>query len=822
MATSPKRQRESGAKKTPPRSRAQVRHKRPEGLSFWDWLESVPWQTVLGLLMLLFSALILIAITSYIFTGKEDQSLLDVAAGESVRHVLGSGGAWGADLLVNQLFGYATSVFAFYLLYLSCGLLGWRRQPSLMKDFGRFALATFGSLWGASFLDSIEWNTYSRVGYGWGGRIGYTLAEWLRMHLGTLGLWLVLIFSLLIVLTLSSNTFHAWLTKWQLPNRLGLPSFSFSFFKKKRTNPQSVESLEESTRAVASEARETPSPTRRQAEPLPEEAVATPPREPVLHAQQAQEPAGEEAIAADELLIQKAPSDDLLNELEVDESLPPGVRLKHYRKPPIDLLKDYDTGGDVDRSEIERNKNLIVATLNEFKVSVSPKTATVGPTVTLYEVLPTAGVKIERIVSLRDNIALALKSEGVRIIPMPLQGTVGIEVPNSHPEIVSMRSLLASRRFKEAQEKMELPIGIGKTITNEPFIFDLTKTPHLLVGGATGQGKSVGLNAIITSLLYTKRPEELKFVMIDPKMLEFSGYESLKNHFMIKIPEMEPSYIITDMNWVVPTLQSLCQEMDNRYVKLSEARVKNIKEYNEAFLDGRLSRASGHDLMPYIVLIIDEFADLIMTAGKEVEMPIARLAQKARAAGIHMIIATQRPSVKVITGLIKSNFPARLSFKVVQGNDSKIILDEVGAEHLIGRGDMLFAQGSNTQRLQCAFMSNEETEALIEHIAEQEFEGQQPTLPPMPRDNEGAARGGGGGSLSEPLDPLFLEVARLVVETGQGSVSAIQRRFSIGFNRAGRIMDQLERKGVVGPQQGARPREILIHDLMDLDELLVD
>lgn len=522
------------------------------------------------------------------------------------------------------------------------------------------------------------------------------------------------------------------------------------------------------------------------------------------------------------MIVEEAPKDDLVEDGDrtAPEPLAPGIQLALYRKPTIDLLRDYEQGGTgIDMEEIEYNKQKIIDTLASFKMNVTPCKATVGPTVTLYEVIPESGIKVSRIKTMEDDIAMSLKSEGVRIIaPMPGLGTIGIEVPNSTPQTVSMRSILASRKYREQQEKMELPIGIGKTITNEPFIFDLTKMPHLLIAGATGQGKSVGLNALITSLLYSKRPEELKFVMVDPKMLEFSIYEEIERHFLAKLPDAERA-IITDMTKVVATLNSLCIEMDNRYRLLQTAgrAVRNIREYNEQVHSGALKRIDGHEILPYIVLIVDEFADLMMTVGKEVEQPIARLAQKARAAGIHMVIATQRPSTDVITGLIKANFPARIAFKVFSMVDSRTVLDSPGANQLIGRGDMLFYQGKDMIRVQCAFMDTPETEAIVEYIAQQESTGSAYELPEyIP---EGEVNGAKGFNPNEK-DSLFDEVARMVVQTQVGSTSNIQRKFNIGYNRAGRLMDQLEGAGIVGVQEGSKPREVYIKDQATLEQLL--
>ena len=523
-----------------------------------------------------------------------------------------------------------------------------------------------------------------------------------------------------------------------------------------------------------------------------------------------------------EMIVEEAPKDDLVEDGDrtAPEPLAPGIQLALYRKPTIDLLRDYEQGGTgIDMEEIEYNKQKIIDTLASFKMNVTPCKATVGPTVTLYEVIPESGIKVSRIKTMEDDIAMSLKSEGVRIIaPMPGLGTIGIEVPNSTPQTVSMRSILASRKYREQQEKMELPIGIGKTITNEPFIFDLTKMPHLLIAGATGQGKSVGLNALITSLLYSKRPEELKFVMVDPKMLEFSIYEEIERHFLAKLPDAERA-IITDMTKVVATLNSLCIEMDNRYRLLQTAgrAVRNIREYNEQVRSGALKRIDGHEILPYIVLIVDEFADLMMTVGKEVEQPIARLAQKARAAGIHMVIATQRPSTDVITGLIKANFPARIAFKVFSMVDSRTVLDSPGANQLIGRGDMLFYQGKDMIRVQCAFMDTPETEAIVEYIAQQESTGSAYELPEyIPEGEENGVK----GFNPNEKDSLFDEVARMVVQTQVGSTSNIQRKFNIGYNRAGRLMDQLEGAGIVGVQEGSKPREVYIKDQATLEQLL--
>ena len=492
--------------------------------------------------------------------------------------------------------------------------------------------------------------------------------------------------------------------------------------------------------------------------------------------------------------------------------------LENYRLPSIDLLNDYEKNNTtVSNEELNANKDKIVETLNEYKVEIETINATVGPTVTLYEIVPAKGYRISKIKSLGEDIALRLAALGIRIIaPIPGRGTIGIEVPNAKPQTVSMRAVLASPKFQEA--KYELPVAIGKTITSETFTFDLTKTPHLLVAGATGQGKSVGLNAILTSLLYKKHPAQLKLVLVDPKKVELTLYKALEKYFLAKLPDADNA-IITDTQKVVNTLQSLCIEMDSRYDLLQKAQCRNIKEYNEKFMNRRLNPENGHHFLPYIVVVIDEFADLIMTAGREVETPIARIAQLARAIGIHLIIATQRPTTNVITGLIKANFPARIAFRVMSLIDSRTILDAKGADQLIGRGDMLIAMGGGeTTRVQCAFVDTDELERIMEHISQQQSYTGAYELP------EYVPEGGDGANLEDvdlsKRDLMFEDAARAIVISQQGSTSLIQRKFAIGYNRAGRIMDQLEAAGIVGPYQGSKAREVLIPDEMSLDRLL--
>jgi S-DNA-T family DNA segregation ATPase FtsK/SpoIIIE len=507
--------------------------------------------------------------------------------------------------------------------------------------------------------------------------------------------------------------------------------------------------------------------------------------------------------------------------LEDMEPYDPKRDLENYRYPTLDLLKKYDNDGKpyIDMAEQTANKNRIVDVLRTFGVEISSIKATVGPTITLYEITLAPGVRISKVRSLEDDIALSLSALGIRIIaPIPGKGTIGIEVPNAKPSIVSMESILNSRKFQEST--MELPCALGKTITNEVFMFDLAKAPHLLVAGATGQGKSVGLNAIITSLLYKKHPAEMKIVLVDPKKVEFSIYNPLINHFLAKVPDEDADPIITDVTKVVRTLNSLCKLMDTRYDLLKEVGARNIKEYNKKFIERKIPPRGGHDYMPYIVVIIDEFGDLIMTAGKEIELPIARIAQLARAVGIHMVIATQRPTTTIITGNIKANFPARIAFKVSAGIDSKTILDRTGAQQLIGRGDMLFLNGAEPVRVQCAFVDTPEVERINNFIADQQSYNMAFELPEPDTPEADFGDGSDKDVDMQHLDPLFEDAARLIVINQSGSTSLIQRKFAIGYNRAGRLMDQLEKAGVVGAAMGSKPREVMIQDENSLNNLL--
>ena len=503
----------------------------------------------------------------------------------------------------------------------------------------------------------------------------------------------------------------------------------------------------------------------------------------------------------------------------LDTLYDPKFELSSFKLPPLDLLKDYGDGtAVVDRNELEANKKRIVDTLKNYSIEVDKIKATIGPTVTLYEIVPAAGVRISKIKGLQDDIALCLSALGIRIIaPIPGKGTIGIEVPNQKPQIVSMRAIIGSEKFQKCG--YELPFGIGKTISNESYVADLAKMPHILMAGATGQGKSVGLNAIIASLLYSKHPSELKFVLVDPKKVELSLFRKIERHYLAKLPDSEDA-IITDVRKVVRTLNSLCIEMDNRYELLKDAGVRNIKEYNAKFISRRLSPVEGHRFLPYIVLVVDEFADLIMTAGREVEGPIARLAQLARAIGIHLIIATQRPSVKIITGNIKANFTARIAFRVISRVDSATILDNNGAEQLVGRGDMLMSTGGDLVRLQCPFIDTPEVDAICDFIGSQRGYPEAYLLPECPDEqDDGSSK---ESYDSNERDPLFEDAARIVVQTQQGSTSMLQRKLKLGYNRAGRIIDQLEKAGIVGPFAGSKQREVKVATEFALEQFLKD
>lgn len=762
------------------------------------------------------------SVLSHLFTAGRDQAFIHAvgdAASSEVSNLLGPVGARVGDLLFNQYLGVGVFLQIAFFGLLSLVLLRLKRG-GLYRMLRYFALSTFWAVWVAVVAALIDLWIGTDSPLLWGGRQGSVIAETLHASVYTLGAVLcVLVVGGLLGLLSSERVYNLIPGRDEEPEaeepaeavetpqpdeRTGLWSKLSAFFtfpKRQRTASDEGEEADDEEAgneptldSSVPDPSEMPAPVA--SAPAPVIPVTPKPREAVAPSPAPAQPAAMQATS------QPKPEG-----VEAPRRIIPGGM-----PPPLDLLREYETGNKGQSpEEVQANGQRIIDTLDNFKIRVTPGGAPIiGPTVTLYEVIPDAGVKISRIKSLENDLALALKSEGIRIIaPMPGAGTVGIEVPNSTPDTVSMRGVLESPEFAKAKKAMELPVGIGRTITNAPFIFDMAKMPHLLIAGATGQGKSVGLNALITSLLYSKTPDQLKFVLIDPKMLEFSVYSRIERHFLIKLQDSDKA-IITDMARVVPTLTSLCVEMDNRYRLLTEANVRNIKDYNTLYPETP---------MPYIVVIVDEFADLIMTSGKDVVQPIARLAQKARAAGIHMVIATQRPSTDVITGLIKANFPARIAFKVFSSIDSRTILDSTGANKLIGRGDMLFYQGRDAERVQCAFMDTPETVAIVDYIAQQPEPAEHLVLPDAPNDNDGAG-GGDGFSPGDRLDSMLAEVAEFVVTSGSGSTSSIQRRYNIGYNRAGRLMDQLEAIGIVGPQQGSKPREVRVKDLIELSERL--
>lgn len=772
-----------------------------------------------GIILLGLSCFIFISLLFYVLDAKAVYSQLhseDIIEAELSNQSIGKDGISIGYTLFNGFLGWGGFVSSIIFPYIAIALL-WMNKKETWHVLGKCILMILSSLWLGmvlAFLQTFFAGEDSVLK--WGGDLGYYYMTFLSGRIGQLGLGIFFIISLLVLAMLFNN---------KLVDKITNISFSLpSKSKSVEHEDDDEEDEEDEDTEDEDEPSHIPSEDKEEEEdeeePTIEEPISIITEEPTMHVSSptaAPQTTTEPKVGGETELTVTVPQSELADEDDFSDEYVPGMYLKHYRKPSLDLLEDYGLGtGETDRDEIEETKRLILDTLRNFRISVTPISATVGPTVTLYEVIPEQGVKVSSILRLNDDLMIALKSQGIRITPIPHKGTVGIEVPNRKPQTVSMRSIIGSKKFREAQEKMELPIGMGKTISNEPFVFDLAKMPHILMAGATGQGKSVGLNALITSLLYSKRPEELKLIMVDPKMLEFSIYEDLEKHFMA-MPNDADKAIITDLSKVVPTLNSLCVEMDQRYEQLAKARVRNIKDYNEQVREGKLSRRDGFDFLPYIVLIVDEWSDLIMTAGREAEQPIARLAQKARAAGIHIVLATQRPSTDVVTGLIKANFPARIAFRVASGIDSSTILNNPSAHNLIGRGDMLFFQGNELVRIQCAFMDTPETEKIVQHIARQESEGHAYELPEYVA--EGDSRSGQDLSTMKK-DALFDEAARLIVGSQMGSASFIQRKMEIGFARAGRIVDQLEAAGILGPNRGSKPRDVLIQDLMSLEELL--
>ncbi|MCD7898491.1 MAG: DNA translocase FtsK 4TM domain-containing protein [Bacteroides sp.] len=768
-------------------------------------------QFIAGLISVIFAVYLLLAFSSFFFTGAADQSILDAAdsselssTNNKVANYAGSRGAQLASYLINDCFGISSF---FILIFLAvAGLKLMRvRQFKLRKWFIGCSLLL---IWFSVFLGFAFKDFYQDSFIYLGGMHGYNVSNWLVSQIGVPGVWMLLFVTAICFLIYLSTKTVIWLRD--------LVTLAFLRKKKKDETADVDEKTDyfpktyepEDTDDVFTE--EYIVPSAKPAKPAKNKNTLT--SEIVAEGESNEESETDPELAEPHFQIEANGEEDDYHGTEPG-SYNPKLDLENYRFPTIDLLKRYDNNEPtINMEEQNANKDRIIQTLRSFGIEISTIKATVGPTVTLYEITPEQGVRISKIRGLEDDIALSLSALGIRIIaPIPGKGTIGIEVPNSNPKIVSMQSIIGSKKFQEST--YDLPIALGKTITNDVFMVDLCKMPHVLVAGATGQGKSVGLNAIITSLLYKKHPAELKFVLVDPKKVEFSIYSIIENHFLAKLPDGEEA-IITDVTKVVQTLNSICVEMDSRYDLLKKAHVRNIKEYNEKFINRRLNPEKGHKFMPYIVVVIDEFGDLIMTAGKEVELPIARIAQLARAVGIHMIIATQRPTTNIITGTIKANFPARVAFRVSAMIDSRTILDRPGANQLIGRGDMLFLQGADPVRVQCAFVDTPEVEDITKHIARQQS---YPTAFYLP---EYISPDSGSDLLDVDmgkLDPLFEEAARLIVVHQQGSTSLIQRKFAIGYNRAGRIMDQLEKAGIVGPSEGSKARQVMCLDETDLE-----
>ena len=770
----------------------------------------------LGLLTVAIAVVMIIAMCSYLSTGATDQSMLEnlragewVNTGQEFRNYCGSLGAIVSYYLITVNFGLPAFLVPAFLIL--CGLRLMRvYMVNLWKwFFGTMLVMIWFSVTFAKFLAPF---TGSLV-FNPGGKHGEYVVQTLENVIGPPGLTAILCIVAVAFLTyLSSETINVIR---KAMNPIGYITSKVKFEITNRRNEEDAVIAQPTT--AGSPEKKTES-EKEENEPA---SVAVPAEKTEEKIPDNNRDGQDTPIKIDVVIgkeDEKADGNTVAGE-DINTPINPKEPFTRYKYPTLNLLKKYEDDGKpyIDEAEQIENKNRIIEVLGNFGVTIKSIKATVGPTITLYEIQPSEGIRISKIKNLEDDIALSLAALGIRIIaPIPGKGTIGIEVPNTKPNIVSMESILNSRKFQET--KMDLPLALGKTITNEVFMVDLAKIPHLLVAGATGQGKSVGLNAIITSLLYKKHPNELKFVLIDPKKVEFSVYAPIANHFMASVDEDEEP-IITDVSKVVRTLKSLCALMDHRYDMLKIAGARHIKEYNQKFLNRKLDPTKGHEYMPYIVVVIDEFGDLIMTAGKEIELPIARIAQLARAVGIHMVIATQRPTTTIITGNIKANFPGRIAFKVSAGIDSKTILDRSGAQQLIGRGDMLYLNGNEPVRVQCAFVDTPEVEQITNYVANQPG----PIAPmelPEPASEDGGIAGGGGGLDTHNLDPFFEEAAHHVVLTQQGSTSMIQRRFSIGYNRAGRLMDQLESAGIVGEAQGSKPREVLIQDENQLNTLL--
>ncbi|TVZ28060.1 S-DNA-T family DNA segregation ATPase FtsK/SpoIIIE [Gillisia sp. Hel_I_86] len=757
-------------------------------------------KVVLGSFLMLLGIALLIAFISFLFNWQADQSTLqDFSNRELVaKNWMSKFGASISDFFIFNGFGLAAFILAGLVTLTGVYL------------FFDFKLKNLFKFWFWGLLMMIWWAVFfgffAEKNAMLGGRVGFEINDYLQDYIGLIGTSLLLTFILIAYLVFRLKITPELIASFVNSKKQEIKEdFETSGTPINKTHEEEdwISKVIPKNETSTIQDKSTPTPL----------TINTPPASKKV--------AIDEDVQMEIETVEEEEVEDTLSSKLVKDfgEFDPTLELKNYKWPTIDLLKDYNAGGGgitVDQEELEANKNTIVSTLKNYKIEIAHIKATVGPTVTLYEIVPEAGIRISKIKNLEDDIALSLAALGIRIIaPIPGKGTIGIEVPNKNATIVSMRSVIASPKFQNAE--MELPMALGKSISNETFVVDLAKMPHLLMAGATGQGKSVGLNAILTSLLYCKHPAEVKFVLVDPKKVELTLFNKIERHYLAKLPGSEDA-IITDNSKVIATLNSLCIEMDDRYNLLKDAMVRNIKEYNVKFKSRKLNPENGHKFLPYIVLVIDEFADLIMTAGKEVETPIARLAQLARAIGIHLIIATQRPSVNVITGIIKANFPARIAFRVTSKIDSRTILDSQGADQLIGRGDMLFTQGNDLVRIQCAFVDTPEVDKITEFIGSQKAYPDAHLLP----EYEDAESGTGLDIDVSERDKLFREAAEVIVIAQQGSASLLQRKLKLGYNRAGRIIDQLEAAGVVGPFEGSKARQVLVTDLVSLDQLLND
>ena len=804
-------------KDTKPRTGTQKPEKRFSLTNISDTLRNETFLFTSGAILTIAAIFIVVAYISFLFNGGTDQSAVMNGTAD-IENSTGVLGASVSEFIVNGWFGFSSILIPVFLTV--CGLNMMRITHFRLLRW--FISCAFIMIWTSIFLQLVLSGLMKNSFIIPGGCHGMNTMLFLEKYIGVPGLLLLLALAMLL--------YCIYLTRRTIEVIRGGAD------RMKRGMMHRQENVQESVQEPA----DTPV-SQPQADdtdiyatvddviipdPEPVEAIRddiSAPQdevddEPDVIAKPA-DPAKPETSAQEIEMTITAADEDEKAEGKIQEPYDPRLDLSHYKFPTLDLLKHYDNDTPpIDKEEQEANKNRIIKVLLDFGIEIETINATVGPTITLYEITPAAGVRISKIRNLEADIALSLAALGIRIIaPIPGKGTIGIEVPNAKPVMVSMESIINSRKF--AESKMELPVALGRTITNEVFMFDLAKMPHLLVAGATGQGKSVGLNAVITSLLYKKHPAELKLVMVDPKMVEFSIYAPIIRHFLAKMPDVDDSEaIITDTTKVIHTLKSLCIEMDNRYELLKNANVRSVIEYNNLFKDRKLNPEKGHRYLPYIVVVIDEFGDLIMTAGKDIEMPIARIAQKARAVGMHMIIATQRPTTNIITGTIKANFPARMAFRVSSMIDSRTILDRPGANQLIGRGDLLFLSGSDPVRVQCAFVDTPEVNAICQYISRQQGYTEAYPLPEYVDENEGGPIE--SGVEMGKFDPMFAEAARLVVINQSGSTSLIQRKFSIGYNRAGRLMDQLEATGIVGKADGSKPRPVLVADEVQLDRIL--